>query len=182
MDGSNGFEVRELLGGGESLLWSGRPRRGMVLHASDWPSIGMGVFMVLFSLFWMGIAIRAAGPFFLFGSIFLAVGLYIAGGAQWVDARRRARTVYAVTDRRVIIASDFFGRRVTSLDLESLTNVSLRQAGGHGTILFGAENSLARWAYGPFMSASVPRFELGDDLMRAYEAVTSALHRRRSGG
>jgi hypothetical protein len=35
---------------GEQLLWSGRPPRGLILHAYD-------AFLIPFSIFWMGFVI-----------------------------------------------------------------------------------------------------------------------------
>ena len=63
----------------ESLLWSGRPKQGIVLRASD-------TFMIPFSLLWGGFAFfweysaykSGAPPFFLlFGGAFVLVGIYI---------------------------------------------------------------------------------------------------------
>jgi hypothetical protein len=101
-----------LLESGERLLWSGRPRQGIVFRAVD-------IILIPFSLFWLSI-VALFGWFVLpqSGSVaeaegvllalvicgaFLLVGLYLLIGRHLADCIRRASTFYAVTDRRVII-------------------------------------------------------------------------------
>jgi hypothetical protein len=155
------------LGTGESLLWSGQPRKGVVLRGSD-------AYLIPFSIMWGGFAIfwevsvlagaRRAGSktpvfFVLWGIPFVLVGLYIMFGRFLVDARRREHTYYGVTDRRVIIVAGLFdqpltpsfgtlialgaglgGHKVKSLDLRTMTDVSMTErSDGSGTITFGAQ-------------------------------------------
>ncbi len=155
------------LDAGESLLWSGQPRKGIVFRGAD-------VFMIPFSIMWGGFAIfwetmvlsqaRKAGDripvfFVLWGIPFVLVGWYVMFGRFLVDARRREHTCYGVTDRRVIIVTGPFDRQMTpsvgtlitlgaglgrykvkSLDLRTMTDVSMTErSDGSGTITFGAQ-------------------------------------------
>ena len=134
------------LGPGERLLWSGQPRSGIQLRGQD-------AYLIPFSLMWGGFAIfweymaltqgsKAPGPvgivFPLFGVPFVCVGLYLIFGRFFADARSRSRTFYGVTSERIIIISGLFSLQTKSLQLRTLTDVSLTQrADGSGTITFG---------------------------------------------
>jgi hypothetical protein len=149
-------EIAGELDSDERLLWSGMPRQGIVLRGSD-------VFLVPFSLLWGGFAlfweamaiyIVATAPdpavwaFPLFGLPFVAVGLYLLLGRFLVDARARAKTYYGVTSKRIMVVAGMFSRRVSSLDLRTLTDVSLTERSNRtGTITFGPLHPLA-WMYG----------------------------------
>lgn len=164
---------------GERLLWAGTPRQGIVFRASD-------LFQVPFSLLWAGFASfwnwsvwvsDAPILFRLFGLPFLVVGAYVSVGRFWVDARRRARTTYGVTDRRVIIASGVVASALKSLDLQTLSDITLTErADGSGTITFGAGNMLTGMYAGtpwPGMTQP-PAFELIPDARRVYAIVRDA--------
>ncbi len=138
------FEVeqalRRELDPGERLLWSGQPVQGLRLQAGD-------LFLVPFSLMWGGfaivwewLAIRSGAPWFfkLWGIPFVLIGLHLMVGRFFADARLRGRTLYGLTDRRVLIVRT--GRRpaLQGLHLEVLPEVSLQEGrGGIGTVSFG---------------------------------------------
>src|ERR1043165_109328 len=79
---------------GEQLLWTGRPKGGVLFRKSD-------IFVIPFSILWGGFAIfweimAASGPFFfwLWGIPFVIVGLYLMIGRFFYDAKKREATVY----------------------------------------------------------------------------------------
>jgi hypothetical protein len=135
----------------EKLLWSGAPVQGLRFQTSD-------IFMIPFSLMWGGFAffwegavlyasgvrVTAAPPYItgtyfsfmaLWGIPFCLMGLYIIFGRFFFDAAARAKTAYAVTDRRIIIAR---GNSVRSLALSALPEIELKEGGnGRGSIVFG---------------------------------------------
>jgi hypothetical protein len=102
--------ISQALDSGESLIWSGAPRHGLVLRPSD-------AYMIPFSLLWGGFAIfweasvlrMPPGPNTAFMSIwgvpFMLMGLYLIVGRFFVDARIRAKMYYGLTNRRAIIIS-----------------------------------------------------------------------------
>jgi hypothetical protein len=170
---------------GERLLWSGMPRRGLTLRATD-------AFFVPFSLLWAGFAVfwnvsvwNDGAPLFfrLWGLPFLAVGAYITIGRFWVDAARRAHTSYAVTDRRILISSGIFSQSLKSLSVETLSDVTLAQRrDGSGTITFGPTNfAMAMYAGTAWPGvAQPPAFELIQDAKRVYDLVRAAQNASRA--
>jgi len=127
------------IGPNEELLWSGRPPGGIRVHGSD-------VFLIPFSLLWAGFAcfweasvVSSGISFFaLWGIPFVLVGNYLVWGRFLVDAWQRSRTVYGVTSERIIIRSGAIGRSIKSLNLRTLSEISLNEGRhGNGTILFG---------------------------------------------
>lgn len=175
-------DIRRELAPLEQVLWSGRPKQGVLLRGSD-------VFQIPFSLLWCGFAVfwetgvaRTGSAFFmLWGVPFVAIGLYMVFGRFFVEARQRARTFYAVTGQRVLIVSGVFARSVKSLELKGLSDVTLSEGrGGRGSIVFGPESGLAAMFGGgasswPGSRAQVaPRFDLIEDARRVHDIIRGA--------
>jgi hypothetical protein len=132
---------------GEKLVWTGQPDPKKHFSPAD-------RFLIPFSLLWGGFAIAwevaaVAGTssgdkaFALFGLPFVAVGLYLIFGRFIYKARRKRKTVYAVTDRRVLSLAE--GRSQGQVDayfISSLPAVNTRVGrDGTGTIIFGNPGS-----------------------------------------
>lgn len=174
-------QIRPELAAGERLIWSGRPRRGVKLRPGD-------VFLIPFSLMWGGFAIFwevsvivAGAPFFftLWGIPFVLMGLYLIFGRFLVDARLRAKTFYGLTNERVIIVSGLFQRSIKSLDLETLTGISLTERSDRsGTISLGPGHSLYAWfgqsSWPGVGQYSVPAFDSIEDAKAVYESIRDA--------
>ncbi len=145
-------DLNDALEPGEKLLWSGFPRQGLTLRPED-------AFLIPFSLLWGGFAIFweyavvTGEPdmpdrfdlwdrlFVLWGIPFVLFGLYFILGRFFADAARRARTIYAITDRRAILLSEFLGHNVRTMTLSGLTEINLsKKANGVGTITLGPAN------------------------------------------
>jgi hypothetical protein len=145
-------QLHDELEAGERLLWSGFPRQGLMLRSED-------TFLIPFSLLWGGFAIFweysvLAGErdvpdqfnlwdrfFVLWGIPFVLIGLHFMFGRFLTDAMRRARTIYAVTDRRAILLTNFFGHNARSISLAGLNEINLsKEPNGRGTITFGPAN------------------------------------------
>ena len=134
------------LGSGERLLWSGRPRQGILFRPIDAAVIPFSLLWCGFAIFWEMSVIRSGAPFFfmLFGVPFVLVGLYFVFGRFIADAAERKRTVYGLTNERVIIISGSSRRSVKSLNLRSLSDVSLTErSDGTGTITLGPGSAFA---------------------------------------
>jgi hypothetical protein len=165
-------ELRDALEPGEKLLWSGFPRQGLMLQPQD-------AFLIPFSLVWGGFAIFweygvVAGErdmpdqfnlwdkfFVLWGIPFVLFGLYFIFGRFIAGSARRARTIYAVTNRRAIILTDFFGHNTRSISLAGLNEINLsKKAGGRGTVTFGPANYVYQVRGWPSTSRNTaPTFE-----------------------
>lgn len=144
---------------GERLLWAGQPKGGFHLSRGDRFLIPFGIAWLGFSVFWMVLAFRAPRPagvetlnivFPLFGIPFVLVGLYLVAGRYWFDARKRARTAYGITNRRILSTRGGDKRSFQSVDFDQIKEVSVVEMKDRsGTIRFIplAPNSmkLLRW-------------------------------------
>jgi hypothetical protein len=175
--------IQKELDSGERLLWAGMPKQGTIFRGSD-------VFMVPFSLLWGGFAIfweimalqipsENAGvvsiAFPLFGIPFVLIGLYLIFGRFIYDSKKRAKTFYGLTDQRAIIVSGLFSKDIKSLNLKTLSDVSLSEkADGYGTIIFGQENQMMSMFMGggfPGMGTTTPKFELIEGAKQVYNQL-----------
>jgi len=178
---------------GERLLWSGRPKQGLVLRPSD-------AFLVPFICIWAGIPLFGLVKLLEGGSganrphgttpppllailpfAFVLAGLYFAIGRFWVDARMRRATCYGLTDRRIIIRTGMGARVVKSVLLRSLGDITLSERhDGSGTITLGA-SGLPR-GYGAFVNPSwpgtggyaMPMLDLIPEARRVYGMIRDA--------
>jgi hypothetical protein len=180
--------VTPQLSNGERLLWAGRPRQGIFFQPQD-------VFMVPFSIAWGGFAIfwtymawRSGAPIFfvLWGTPFVAIGLYMMVGRFFSDAKARAKTFYALTDQRILfVRGDSVSKQmVTSIDLKTMGDISfIQNQTGRGTISFvgGQVNQasprgnmmLARNSTAAPMFVQIERVrDVYDQIRRAKDAVT----------
>jgi len=181
MDHETTQKLQKELSGGESLLWSGRPRQGVLLRGSDG-------FMIPFSLLWGGFAIfweysaytSGAPPFFLlFGGVFVIVGIYFIFGRFVVDSMTRKATYYGVTNDRVLILSEFPRRKLKSLNLRTLSDITFsNRSDGSGSITFGPQHPMASWMGGmswPGMGQyQSPAFEFVKNVKTVYETIRDA--------
>ena len=171
--------LQKQMGQSESLLWSGRPRQGLILKGSD-------VFLVPFSLMWGAFAIfweysviaQGAQLFFLlFGGVFVLIGLYMIIGRFVYDSWVRSGTYYGLSNQRVLILKTRPTTSTRSLNLRGLVEISLKEmANGRGTVTFGSPNPLQglmgmQW---PGMGDSTPAFEGIDNAKSVYDQINGA--------
>jgi hypothetical protein len=184
---TSGSTIEKELSSGERLLWSGQPRGGIRLRTTD-------VFVIPFSILWCGFAIfwefmaltvpaNAPGPidiaFPLFGMPFVLVGLYFVFGRFLVDARSRERTFYGLTNDRIIIVTGLLSRRIKSLNLRTLSDISLTErSDGSGIITFGPSHPFGVWfPAGSWPGAgqyAPPAFDMIDRAKEVYEMIRQA--------
>ena len=94
-----------ILQDGEVLLWQGQPTSTVALEDIRWMEMGMGLFFMGFSIFWMVMASQAGGIFWMFGLIFFFVGMRNSLGQFVIDPWLRRETYYTLTNRRAFVAS-----------------------------------------------------------------------------
>jgi hypothetical protein len=158
----------------EKLIWSGAPKQGVRLQASDAFTIPFSIFWAGFAFFWeagvlglvhLGSANhrQTAPPAFMaiWGIPFCLIGLYMLVGRFFYDAALRKKTLYAVTDRRLIVLKNLGTFNLTSFDLRSTTNINLTErADGSGDILFGATTPVTMFNSGSNRRVQIPGFYL----------------------
>ncbi len=133
-------ELSPNLSSDEKLIWAGKPKTGIIFRSSD-------VFLIPFSLLWCGFTvfwetsvIASGAPFFfkIWGIPFVLAGLYITGGRFFIDAKKRANTVYGITSDRIIIKSGIFNQSIKSLNIRTLTDITIDQKSDNsGTVTLG---------------------------------------------
>ena len=153
-------QIQPELLSGETLLWSGQPLRKVIFHQRD-------LFAIPFSLMWGGFAIfwewGATGHFgnsanshssltffALWGIPFIVMGQYLIWGRFFYTAWKKGRTFYAVTNKRVIVVSIGFSRKLIDGYLRNLDSASLSlRSDGIGTIEFpSVPLALSNWTFG----------------------------------
>jgi hypothetical protein len=140
--------ISSQLGREERLLWSGQPRQGLILRSNDALLIPFSLLWGGFAFFWEYSVANSNAPilFRLWGIPFVVAGLYLIVGRFFADAKLRSNTFYGLTTERIVIVSGFISRTTKSLQLRTLSDVSLAEStGGRGTITFGPQ--------GPWWSA-----------------------------
>ncbi|HEV3145270.1 MAG TPA: hypothetical protein VGZ47_15370, partial [Gemmataceae bacterium] len=173
----------------EELLWAGRPRLGLVVRATE--IIPFGIILLIFgpSLVGLlqGVMNNRVGPapfqLLFFGAPHLVFMTAYLFGRPIYDAWSRARCAYGVTSERVLFVSGLFGRRVRSLELDSMIDAKFAPSwrGSGGIIRFGSNaassDSPFRQRTG-FAQAAMEYFELDRDAPAVYRLVDGALQRQ----
>jgi hypothetical protein len=166
---------------GEHLLWSGNPRSGIRLRAQDAFLIPFSIMWCGFAIFWEASVIRTGAPFFfmLWGIPFVCVGLFFVFGRFILDASSRARTSYGVTNERILIVSGLFSQQIKSLQLRTVTDVSLSQrSDGSGTITFGPTNYMKNFfpagSWPGTGRCAPPSFDLIERAKEVYDIIRNA--------
>lgn len=155
---SHSMVQQELLAG-ERLVWAGQPDPA-ALASTRWPIAAPGLFLALFSLFWLtttlalpmsegeGVPVAILLFFPLIGLVMLGFGLalLLSPLRYWRKAKHMA---YAVTDGRVLIAEP---GRVLSFEPGDIQQLVRRdKGGGRGDLFFRQEQGnpiLAMYTFG----------------------------------
>ncbi len=185
--------IQEHLAPKEKLAWAGKPKTGIAFRTSDILLIPFSIIWCGFALFWEATAIGiTSGTIFkngnsesmsflslifpLWGIPFVLFGLYFVFGRFWVDAKRRERCYYGVTDERIIILSGLFHCTTKSISIKNITDLSLdEKANGTGSITFGPSSPFASWFSGWNWPGtgfnSTPSLELINDAKQVYGII-----------
>jgi hypothetical protein len=132
--------IQELLLPGERLIWSGQPDPLAHFVPADFFLVPFSLMWGGFAVFWEVTAVTGGAPvlFLLWGIPFVAIGLYFIVGRFFYKSYTKARTVYALTDRRIMVL-----KRGSALDEISVGSgraaMSTSQFAGRMSVRFGAE-------------------------------------------
>ena len=128
-----------ILDADETILWQGGPRPEVKFEGPVMGAV-MGLVFMGFSIFWMKMAMRAPGPFWMFGLIFFFAGFYNGIGVHFWKAYLRSQTFYTLSSKRAFVATahPFKGRRLKSYPITA--NAVLSWDGMEpGTVVFAQE-------------------------------------------
>lgn len=130
----------------EQLLWSGKPKTGLLFRQSD-------LFQVPFAAIWLyivvtGFVVRQDGDL---GSavdpisiLFVGVGLYLLIGRFIYEAIQRHYTYYALTNQRVMVKSGITSSQLRSTWLNSIVGIKISERrGGEGSLTFETVGNLS---------------------------------------
>jgi hypothetical protein len=179
--------LREQLGPGEHLLWTGRPQRGIRFGAGDLFMVPLGLLWGGFAIYWEWSVIQSRAPLLLrlWGIPFVAIGLYLIAGRFLWDAYQRRHTHYGVTNERVLVVTTGLRSRVRSRDLRTLGEMTPSSgADGPGSRALGTTpGGVPRWlaASGwPGLGSALPGFESIEELRRVQDVIRQAQQAARS--
>lgn len=129
-----------ILNDGETILWQGRPHGQFHISAGKMFEALFGMAFAGFALFWMAMASKAGGSFWMFGLLHFAVGLGLVGHALYWPTFRRKHTWYTLTSERAFIATDLpiLGKKLKSYPITPDTALQLEDT-EPGTIWFAHE-------------------------------------------
>ncbi|MCH8620328.1 hypothetical protein [Undibacterium sp. TS12] len=132
--------VAQYLIDGERLLWSGQPRQGIMFTMSD--MVVLPATMLIFDEA-LSMAEHSWYPggeleFILIALPFLLFSTYMMLGRFVYDAMLRAKTWYAVTDKRIIVIPGCQRFTERSVYMQHLPEPEYKEArNGSGTVYFG---------------------------------------------
>ncbi len=142
---------RDDLISGENILWSGQADPSINFNKADIFLMPFGIVFVLFALGYvhqtMGTlnlslnqivtADTNALPNLALSALFFLMGAYNLVGRFIVKKWRKKNTYYAVTNKRILIASRFLGHSLQSEYINALSGVTKNsRACGTGTLVF----------------------------------------------
>jgi hypothetical protein len=122
---------------GEQIYWAGRPYPRSYLSGQDVVLLPLAAFGALIS---GTAAVVVPWPFKLVPLLFLLSSLEVLVGRFVFPSKRRRRTLYAVTDRRVIslVRRKWLADRVTDMYLTAIPRIAIHQGrSSRGALLFG---------------------------------------------
>ncbi len=140
MDYYSKIKITPYLNPDEELIWTGQPQTGIKFRKSDILFIPFSILWTLFfAIFIWLYNIYTVVPFFV-------LGLYMMFGRFIVDAEYRTRVYYGLTDNRVIILSGYFKRKIESVPLKDLGDITIStKPDGSGTIILKPAQLIYNW-------------------------------------
>ena len=154
---------------GEIIHWAGVPRADVVFHSDDWAVIPFSLLWTGFFVFWEANALgwisnsaQSGKPdtfMILWGIPFLLFGNYLVWARFLVDAWRKRRIFYAITNRRVLIVLEGWSQKTSTTFLHEITQIE-REGTDTGTLWFGPKYPVL--AGRGQKTRDLSRFSLGD--------------------
>lgn len=127
---------------GEKLLWTGKPRKGILFESTDRFYIPVSlIFTAVATMIFITVRkaeINSAFQWYIL--LFVIVGFYNLFGRFFYDSWRRANISYAITGTRAIIRSGIFTKKYRSIYISDISELNKKfRQDGSGTIIFGPD-------------------------------------------
>jgi hypothetical protein len=174
---------------GESILWAGKPNPKVIFHPSDWGVIPFSLLWAGFFIFWE-LGVSGYGPMagkgspspflLLWGIPFIIMGQYFIWGRFFYTAWKKARVLYAITNRRALVTVRPPQATVVSAFIDSLPTIEKTlRSDGIGIVSFGARppaiaarGQKTASMDGLYLNCDFPVFVDIDDAQTVYALVT----------
>jgi hypothetical protein len=130
--------LQPLLRQGEQIRWVGQPDPRVLFTPADAFLVPFSLLWGGFAMFWETQAITRGGPSFsaLWGIPFVLMGLYMIFGRFIYKKRSKLKTVYGLTDARVIVSSSERSFEDVPL-LGTPMRINRSHSGRHVSVIFG---------------------------------------------
>jgi len=157
----------------EKFIWAGQPQTGIKFRKSD-------ILFIPFSVVWTAFFIILVWLQHIYTVVpFFIVGLYMIIGRFIVDAIYRTRVYYGLTDNRVIILSGYFKRKVESIPLKDLREITiLTKSDRSGTITLEPAKLIYNWNTASYFHSAIQfaptQLEFISDAQLVYDEILSA--------
>lgn len=167
------YANRPVLAAGESVLWSGKPKRSAYIADQVLTMLPIAVIWLIFDMSFISMGSFGANLFFLafFALHLMPVWLWL--GSALTANKRWHNTHYYVTNRRILIRGGFLAVNEESLYYKDIRSV--RVSVGLIDKLFGSGDILFDTAvpvyYGRNKRQHIPKFEDLQDPHAVYERV-----------
>lgn len=140
---------------GETVVWQQAPAAGTRIRGAGFTRL-FGVFWLAFSLFWEVTALTSAFGAGGMAMIFPAFGLPFVGIGIWLvflmpgrSNRQLNSTLYAATDRRLMILTTYPQRTVRAMPLTAVRSMTKRvNRSGSGDLYFGLDSAFVSYGDG----------------------------------
>lgn len=169
--------VRSKLEDGETLVWSGMPKQGLLLRPTDAVVIPTSLLWGGFALYWEYEVVTTHQFWVLqvWGIPFVLIGLFLIFGRFFTDSALRAHTFYGLTDKRILIVVN---DKVQSYQISDISGIGITTgADGVGTLAFGVPGTPVPTNLSAMVTptrANFPTFTLIENAQSVYDQIEAA--------
>lgn len=177
MDDLIAEQFKNELNPGETIEWCGKPYQGFYIQNDELLAYPFLLLWGIIIIFLSSMLVKLG----FFGIILMCLAilsfLCLVFSQSVFRFFQQKKTVYAITNHRIIIQSGIVNLNIKSIFLADLKEINLCvKKSGRGTIRFGASNILPVWnhQYGSYIverTYYAPSFVLIDDVKRIYDLI-----------
>jgi len=169
--------VRSKLEDGETLVWSGMPKQGLLLRPTDAVVIPTSLLWGGFALYWEYEVVTTHQFWVLqvWGIPFVLIGLFLIVGRFFVDAALRSRSYYGLSDKRILIV---IGDKLQSYPLSDISGIGITSGSDRvGSLVFGVPGTPVPTNMSvvlPSSRVNFPTFTMIADAQSVYDQIEEA--------